>query len=107
MAISKQRRWIGAGVVVVWALVLSANRDPSQRDSATRDEPPPRCEVSVTRDVLNVRSGPGADAPVIGRLEAGDVAEAGGTIRNGFRQVGDGRWASAQFLVETPGSDCD
>lgn len=97
MAITKRRLWIGAGVVVVWAFVLNASRD----------EPPPRCEVSVTADVLEVRSDPEADAPVIDQLGEGDVVEADGAIRNGFREVGEGRWTSAQFLVETPGSDCD
>ena len=61
----------------------------------------------MTADVLNVRSGSDAGAPVIDQLGAGEVAEASGTIRNGFRQMGEGRWASAQFLTETPGSDCD
>ncbi len=104
--LGKQRLRIGAGVVVVGALVLSAERDSAHRDSAQR-EPPPRCEVSVTADVLNVRSGPDAGTPVIDQLGAGEVAEADGTIRNGFRQMSEGRWASAQFLTETPGSDCD
>ena len=104
--LGKQRLWIGAGVVVVGALVLSAERDSAHRDSAQR-EPPPRCEVSVTADVLNVRSGPDAGTPVIDQLGAGEVAEADGTIRNGFRQMSEGRWASAQFLTQTPGSDCD
>ena len=105
--LGKQRLRIGTGIVVVGALVLSAERDSTHRDSAQRDESPPRCEVSVTANVLNVRSGPDAGTPVIDQLGAGEVAEAGGTIRNGFRQVGEGRWASAQFLTETPGSDCD
>jgi hypothetical protein len=105
--LGKQRLPIGAGVVVVGALVLSAERDSTHRDSAQRDEPPPRCEVSVTADVLNVHSGPDAGTPVIDQLGAGEVAEADGTIRNGFRQMGEGRWVSAQFLTETPGSDCD
>ncbi len=106
MAISKQRLWIGAGIVVAWAFVLNTHRDSSPSDSATPDEPAPRCEVSVTADVLKVRSGPETDAPEIGQLGEGDVVEADDTIRNGFRQVGEGRWASEQFLLETPNSDC-
>ena len=105
--LGKQRLWIGAGVVVVGALVLNAERDSIRRDSAQRDEPPPRCEMSVTADVLNVRSGPDAGTPVIDQLGAGEVAEADGTIRNGFRQMSEDGWASAQFLTQTPGSDCD
>lgn len=95
MAIPRQRLWIGAGVVVVGAVVLSAER-----------EEPPRCEVSVTADVLNVRSAPGTQHPVVDQLGAGEVTEAGDTIRHGFRQIGEDRWAASQFLVETSGSDC-
>lgn len=105
--LGKQRLWIVAGVVVVGVVVLNAERDSTHRDSAQRNESSPRCEVSVTADVLNVRSGPDAAAPVIDQLGAGEVAAADGAIRNGFRQMGEGRWASAQFLTKTPGSDCD
>ena len=103
----KKRLWIWAGAFVVGVFVLSAERDSTHRDSAQRDQSSPRCEVSVTANVLNIRSGPDAGTPVIDQLGAGEVAEADGTIRNGFRQMGEGRWVSAQFLTETPGSDCD
>ena len=101
--LGKQRLPIGAGVVVVGALVLSAERDSTHRDSAQRDEPPPRCEVSVTADVLNVHSGPDAGTPVIDQLGAGEVAEADDTIRNGFRQMSEGRWALGAVPHRDPG----
>lgn len=96
MAMSRQRLWIGAAVVVLGVVVLSAER-----------EDPPRCEVRVSADVLNVRSAPGTEHPIVDRLTAGAVTEAGGTVRNGFRQVGEGRWVASQYLTETPGSVCE
>ena len=104
--LGKQRLRIGRASSW-WVLSCSARSEIRPIETQHSASPPPRCEVSVTADVLNVRSGPDAGTPVIDQLGAGEVAEAGGTIRNGFRQMSEGRWASAQFLTETPGSDCD
>ena len=56
--------------------------------------------MSVTADVLNVRSGPDAGTSVIDQLGAGEVAEADGTIRNGFRQMG----ATSFSCLHSPGT---
>lgn len=59
--------------------------------------------VTVTStDNVNLRSGPGTDYPVIGRLAAGEIARAEG--RNGdWLYLGDGKWVAA-WVVTTRGN---
>jgi hypothetical protein len=60
----------------------------------------------VTADVLNARSSPDGSAPVVETYRKGDVVSADRITRNGFRQLAPDRWAAAEFLDPTPGSDC-
>jgi hypothetical protein len=62
--------------------------------------------VTVTADVLNARSSPDGDAPVVDTYRKGEVVSANRTTRNGFRELAPDRWAAAEFLDPTPGSDC-
>ena len=64
------------------------------------------CTVTVTADLLNVRSSPDSDASVVQTYSRGEVISADRTIRNDFRQLGPDRWAAREFLNPMPGSDC-
>ncbi|MGH3979479.1 MAG: SH3 domain-containing protein [Pseudonocardiaceae bacterium] len=99
MAISKPRLWIIGGALVVGALVLNAEREGDGGDGQG-------CEVEVTVDRLNVRAAAGPEHPVVDQLRAGDTTAADPVTENGFRRLGEGRWAAAEFLVPTDGSDC-
>ena len=53
--------------------------------------------VATESTGLNVRSGPGAEFPIVGSLSRGseiDVVE----TRNGWCRLANGRWAASQFL---------
>lgn len=99
MAIPNQRLWVAGGVVLVGVILLNAERE----DGAVTAS---RCEVVVTADVLNVRSGAGTRFDVLEQLRDGDTIEATSTVSNGFRRLSGGRWAAARFLAVTEGSVC-
>jgi hypothetical protein len=56
--------------------------------------------------VLNVRSSPDNNAPVVQIYSQGQVVSADRTVRNGYRQLGPNRWAAREYLDPRPGSDC-
>ena len=62
--------------------------------------------VRVNQDVLNVREEPSVDSPRAGSLANGDRVDATTLVRNGFRRLEDGRWASEAYLAPEPGSRC-
>lgn len=99
MAIPHQRLWVTGGIVLVGVVVLTAEHE--EEPSKT-----PRCEVEVTADVLNVRGGAGTRFDVLDRLREGDRIEAMPVVRNGFRQLAEGRWAASRYLVVTERSGC-
>ena len=65
-----------------------------------------RCTVTVTANLLNVRSSPDGNAPVVDIFDKGVVVSADRITRNGFRQLGPDRWAAQDFLDPTADSDC-
>jgi uncharacterized protein YraI len=95
----KRWRWIVAAAVVLAVIVLSTGQD-RQTDGSRQ------CTMRVTAEALNVRSGPSSSDPVVEILAAGAEVSADPTIRNGYRQLGPGRWAAQQYLEPTPGSNC-
>jgi hypothetical protein len=64
------------------------------------------CRVTVTADVLNVRSGPFDTQPVVATLRRDAVVPAQPRVENGFRLLGDGRWVNDQFVLPTSDSAC-
>lgn len=107
MASAKQ--WIIGGAVVIGIVLLISERDSqttggSSSTSTTGGARP--CTVTVTADVLNARSSPDGNAPVVDTYYKGEVVSANRTTRNGFRQLAPDRWVAAEFLDPTPGSDC-
>jgi hypothetical protein len=91
--------WVVGGAVVVWVLTVSTGSNSSAGGSLS-------CRMEVTADTLNVRSGPGINNPVVGRLAAGAEVQADRTISNDFRRLGPYRWAAQRYLNPMPGSTC-
>jgi hypothetical protein len=103
------KRWaIGIAVVLGIVLLISEHesRSTGGGGSTTTAGGTGPCTVMVTADFLNARSRPDGDAPVVDTYHKGDVVSADRTTRNGFRQLAPDRWAAAEFLDPTPGSDC-
>ncbi|HKR50381.1 MAG TPA: SH3 domain-containing protein [Pseudonocardiaceae bacterium] len=97
--VQKNWLWVVAGAVVVYVLALNPTPDSAAGESVA-------CTMKVTADVLNVRSGPGTNNRVVGRLAEGDLVPADRTVTNGFRQLGSGRWAAQRYLDRVPGCNC-
>ncbi|WP_147455287.1 SH3 domain-containing protein [Saccharothrix australiensis] len=64
------------------------------------------CEVTVTADILNVRTGPADTEPIVSTLRLDAVVKAERTVQNGFRQLSDGHWVKDDFVTPTSDGDC-
>lgn len=62
------------------------------------------CQVQVTADILNVRSGPSTSDQVVSTLRTGSTQAATKTTENGFRELSAGHWAAEDFLKPVSGS---
>lgn len=110
----KRQRWIIVGAVLVGILLLVSEHNKNSPGSGLispggglfSGSSAGSCTVAVTADLLDVRSSPDGDAPVVDRLEKGSVVSADRTTLNGFRQLGTDRWAAQEFLDPTADSDC-
>jgi hypothetical protein len=105
------KRWIIGGLAVVGILLLyseheSRNTTGGVASGGTISGGTRPCTVTVTADVLNARSSPDGNAPVVDTYHRGEVVSADRTTSNGFRQLAPGRWVAAEFVEPTPGSDC-
>lgn len=98
-----KRMWVVVIVLVVVAilfLVQNGKKGSAQQGSGTAAG----CEVQVTADVLNVRSGPSTTARTLSSLRTGQTVSATATTQNGFRELSAGHWASNNFLKPVSGS---
>ncbi|MEU0883971.1 SH3 domain-containing protein [Lentzea sp. NPDC005914] len=64
------------------------------------------CKITVTADILNVRSGPGDMQPIVSTMQRDAVTDAQGRVENGYRMLSDRRWVSSQFVALTSDSNC-
>ena len=64
------------------------------------------CKITVTADILNVRSGPGDMQPIVSTMPRDAVADAQPRVENGYRMLSDRRWVSSQFVALTSDSTC-
>ena len=64
------------------------------------------CKITVTADVLNVRSGPGDMQPIVSTMPRDAVADAQNRVENGYRMLSDRRWVSQSFTALTSDSTC-
>ncbi|WP_424189643.1 SH3 domain-containing protein [Actinokineospora sp. G85] len=101
MVVPKKALLIGGGAVVL-AILYSSNQ-PAPGSSAQTDT---TCRVEVTADVLNVRSAPEGGAEIVGKFTQGAETDADKAVQNGYRKLGEDRWASAEFLKPLTGRDC-
>ena len=92
---------IGLLVVVALALIVQNNKKGTAQTGGSSAG---GCQVQVTADVLNVRSGPNDTAGVVGKLTTGAVTAGTSTVQNGYRELSTGHWASNQFLKAVSGS---
>lgn len=95
---------VGVGLWVVYV------QGSEQRDNEGGAEPTSgtaQCRIASTVDGLNVRSEPVINpANVVDQLGLGEEADAGKVVQNGFRQLGEGRWVSVDFVQTVEGRDC-
>jgi hypothetical protein len=64
------------------------------------------CQLEVSADELNVRSGPSAGASLVETLTRGQKVDGTTVVTDGFRELEGNRWASNQFLTPLPGTNC-
>lgn len=90
------------GVVVIY--LIGADEHVSQGAESSGDSGD--CRVAVTADILNVRAGPSLDAKVVGQYEYRTKTDASKLVKNGYRKLDKGRWASDKFLKPVDGTRC-
>ncbi len=64
------------------------------------------CQLEVTADELNVRTGPSQEAALVETLARGARVDGTRVVTDGFRELEEGRWAADQFLTPLPGTNC-
>lgn len=64
------------------------------------------CQLEVSADELNIRSGPSPEASLVETLRRGDRVDGTRVVTDGFRELEDGRWAADQFLTPLPNTNC-
>ncbi|SDD17469.1 SH3 domain-containing protein [Actinokineospora iranica] len=106
MLVPKRTMLVGAALVGV-VVVYSMGVEPPGRDGSAPASSESKCRVEVTADVLNVRAAPDGKAEIVGKFKQGAEADAEVIVQNGFRMLGENRWASAEFLKPLPGRACD
>jgi hypothetical protein len=89
---------IGVVVVLVILVVVQNNKNSTTQQGAKNG-----CQVQVTADVLNVRSGPNSGDKVVKKVATGAIIAATSTVQNGFRELPGKQWASTQFLKPVSG----
>lgn len=97
-----KRTLIIASVVIGVALVYILGNERRFTDSPMGAS----CELSVSADVLNVRSAPSTTARIVGKFQQDATVTAQATVRNGFRMLEADRWAAEEFLTPLDGADC-
>ncbi|CAM2856760.1 SH3 domain-containing protein [Saccharomonospora xinjiangensis] len=104
-----KRGLIVVGVAFGLAVIYTTGSEQRRSDAENGGAPEQRaaCTVVVTADVLNVRSGPGGDHDVVGKLRQDAEIDATTETRDGFRKIDDGEWASDDYLKPVDGADCD
>ncbi|WP_309117213.1 SH3 domain-containing protein [Saccharothrix sp.] len=96
------RGMIVIGVLGAAGLMYVANGGKQLVPEPTAQE----CKVTVTADILNVRSGPADTQPIVATVQRDAVVKAERLVQNGFRLLSDGRWVNDQFVTPTSDSNC-
>ncbi|PPK69682.1 SH3 domain-containing protein [Actinokineospora auranticolor] len=104
MLLPKRAMMVG-GAIVGLAVIYSMSVDPPN-SATTPTSSDAKCRMAVTADVLNVRSAPEPNAEIVGKYKTGAESDAENVVQNGFRKLGENRWASAEFLKPLQGRNC-
>lgn len=86
-------------LILVAVLFFVQNNKKSGAQSGTGG-----CQVQVTADILNVRSGPNNSDKVVAKLNNGAIRAATSTVQNNYRELAANQWAATQFLKPVSGS---
>jgi hypothetical protein len=95
------RTWLfslGLGLLIGVAALYDQGR-------VTTDVASSACRVQVTAERLPLRAEPEPGPNISVYLERGDIRPASTTVRNGYRQLTTGEWASDQYLKPLPPAD--
>ncbi|WP_246633069.1 SH3 domain-containing protein [Pseudonocardia nigra] len=92
--------FVAGTALALVALIDRGGLDAVNADGSTG------CQLEVTAEQLNIRSGPGPDSPLVQTLTRGERVDGTPTVTDGFRELEDGQWAADQFLTPVPGSNC-
>ncbi|AXB46946.1 SH3 domain-containing protein [Amycolatopsis albispora] len=90
---------VGIGIIYV----MGADKRASE---ASGGSGPTGCRMSVTADILNVRSAPAENAEIVGKFKQDAETDAHPVVQNGFRKIDENRWAAAEFLKPLAGANC-
>jgi hypothetical protein len=88
------------GIVLIY--LVGANKDNSQGATGGSTG----CKVTVTADVLNVRSAPDPNGQVVGMVNQNAQIAAEPVVQNGFRKLAENKWAKTEFLKPVDGTNC-
>ncbi|WP_298177187.1 SH3 domain-containing protein [Saccharomonospora sp.] len=106
-----KRVFIVVGVVLGLAMIYTTGSE--QRASEAQDggggseKKETVCAMTVTADLLNVRSGPGTGHEILGKFRQGAEIDATTQVRDGFRKIDDHHWAADEYLEPVDGDRCE
>lgn len=108
MALAPKRTLlIGGGLAAVLILYALGAKNQPKDNSSQPAANASQCVVTVVADdTLNIRSAPGRDGKIVGKLAKGKQVNADKVVQNGFRKLSDNQWVSVDFAKPVQGHDC-
>lgn len=104
-----KRTFVVVGVVLGLAMIYSTGSEQRASEAQGGDGGEVKqdtvCAMTVTADLLNVRSGPGPSHEIVGKFRQGAEIDATTQVRDGFRKIDDHHWAADEYL-EPVDDDC-
>ncbi|HET6500424.1 MAG TPA: SH3 domain-containing protein [Amycolatopsis sp.] len=95
-----------AGIALVYAMGTDKQNSPGAGTTSSTASSSTGCRVTVTADVLNVRAAPDPASEIVGKYNQNAETSAETVVQNGFRKLGDNRWAKTDFLQPVAGTNC-
>lgn len=89
------------GIVLIY--LIGADKDKPQGSAGGGSA---GCTMTVTADVLNVRSAPDPNAAIVGMFNQNAQTPAEPVVQNGFRKIAENKWAKTEFLKPVDGANC-
>lgn len=102
-----KRTVIAAALLAGVGLLYVQGEEQRRQEQGNVSSETVACRVVSTADGVNVRSAPvKVDGNVVDELAAGEEADATAEVKDGFRKLGEGRWAWGEYLRPLDGSTC-